>query len=161
MRLLQQPGLQRALGLLIGAVFVYASLDKIAHPADFARIVYHYQVVGPNRLLPPALPNAFALALPWVELLTGILLIAGIWRREAAAVAALLLLAFLGAVGSARYRGIDIESCGCFTVTAAGRHAGALLLLEDAALLAAALVLFVRPQQGAPAAAAELTTPAR
>ena len=30
------------------AVFLYASLDKIAQPREFARIVYHYQVSGPS-----------------------------------------------------------------------------------------------------------------
>jgi uncharacterized membrane protein YphA (DoxX/SURF4 family) len=129
-----------SLGIVLGAVFLYASLDKLAHPADFARIVYHYQLIGPSARIPPLVPNTFALVLPWVEALTGVLLAAGLWRREAATLASLMLVAFLIAVGAALVRGIDVENCGCFSVKA-GRRAGTLLVLEDAALLAGALLL--------------------
>jgi uncharacterized membrane protein YphA (DoxX/SURF4 family) len=119
-------------------VFVYASLEKIAHPADFARIVYHYRIVGPNEWTGPLPANLVAVVLPWVEIVAGLLLIAGVWRREAASVLAALLVVFLGAVSWALVRGIDIENCGCFSVTGAGRRAGVTLLLGDALLLLAA-----------------------
>jgi uncharacterized membrane protein YphA (DoxX/SURF4 family) len=130
------------LGLALGVLFVYASLDKIAQPADFARIVYHYRLIGPDRLIPPLIPNLLAVTLPWIELLVGLLLAAGVWRREAAGLAAGLLVVFLVAVGAALYRGIDIENCGCFSVGAGGRGAGVLLLAEDTAMLAVALTLW-------------------
>jgi len=133
-----------AVGLVLGAVFVYASLDKIAKPLDFARILYHYQVIGPSARVPPLLPNLVAVTLPWVELLAGLLLIVGVLRREAAAVVAALLVVFLAAVGSALYRGINIENCGCFTVSGEGRRAGLLLIGSDLALLAGAAFL-LRP----------------
>ena len=66
---------QLVLRLLLGAFFVYASLDKIANPAGFARIVYQWQVAG------PVASNLVAVTLPWVELVAGLLLIAGVWRR--------------------------------------------------------------------------------
>lgn len=156
MRLLRHPLLQRVLGTALGALFVYASLDKIVHPADFARIVYHYQVIGPSQVLPPLVPNLFAVSLPWVEVVTGLLLVAGAWRREAAAAAALMLVVFLGAVGSTLYRGIDVGGCGCFSVTAEGRRAGGLLLAQDAAMLAGALMLaLARPRATGSESAAE------
>lgn len=141
MRLLAHSLLQRLFGLVLGALFIYASLDKIAHPAAFARIVYHYQLIGPSQAVPPLVPNLLAVVLPWVELVTGLALAAGVWRREAAATAALMLVVFLAAVGAALYRGIDVGNCGCFSVSAEGRRAGALLILEDTAMLAGALVL--------------------
>ena len=141
MKAFDHPGAHWALGIALGATFIYASLDKIAHPPEFTRIVYHYQILGPSAWIPPAVPNAFAVVLPWIEVVTGLLLIGGLWRREAAALAGLMLVAFLGAVGSAMYRGIDIQKCGCFSVTDEGRRAGWLLLGQDAALLAAALIL--------------------
>jgi hypothetical protein len=52
---------------------------------------------------------------------------------------------FVAAVGSALHRGIDIENCGCFTVTGEGRKAGVKLILSDLGLLAASLVL-LRPR---------------
>jgi uncharacterized membrane protein YphA (DoxX/SURF4 family) len=129
------------LGIVLGGAFLYASVPKIVHPEAFARIVYHYQIIGPNARIPPAVPNAFAVTLPFVEALSGGLLVAGLWRREAAGVVGALLLVFLAAVSIALYRGIDIENCGCFSVSGKGRAAGVSLLAEDAALLAAALVL--------------------
>lgn len=44
--------------LFLGAVFVYASLDKILHPQAFAEMVYNYQ------LLPDVLINLTAIILP-------------------------------------------------------------------------------------------------
>ena len=90
------------LRLLLGAFFVYASLDKIASPAAFAKVVYQWQVGG------PVPSNLVAVTLPWIELLAGLLLIVGVWRREAALVIALLLVVFLVAAGSVMARGIDV-----------------------------------------------------
>jgi cobalt-zinc-cadmium efflux system protein len=144
--ILRHPLLHRVLAIALGLVFVYASLDKIAHPRDFARIVYHYRLVGPSAALGFVPANLVAIVLPWVEALAGMLLVAGLWRRETALLVFALLVTFIGAVGFALAQGIDIENCGCFTVSGAGRGAGSLLLLGDAALLAVAAVLaFVRP----------------
>jgi uncharacterized membrane protein YphA (DoxX/SURF4 family) len=146
---LRHPWLHRALAIALGAIFVYASLEKIAQPRDFARIVYHYQVVGPSARLGYVPANLLAVGLPWTEALAGVLLIAGVWRREAAAVVAVLLVTFLGAVGWALHQGIDVQNCGCFTVEGAGRGAGLGLLLSDLALLAvAALLAAVSPRPG-------------
>jgi uncharacterized membrane protein YphA (DoxX/SURF4 family) len=146
----RHPAIHRAAAIALGAVFLYASLDKIAQPRDFARIVYHYQVIGPSARLGYVPANLLAVALPWTEALAGLLLIAGVWRREAAAVVSLLLVTFLIAVGSALYRGIDIENCGCFTVEGAGRQAGLWLLVGDAALLAVAVFLATAPPRADP-----------
>lgn len=153
MRLWRHPGLHAALAIGLGVVFAYASLDKIAHPRDFARIVYRYQVLGPNQALGFVPANVLAVVLPWVEALTGLLLITGLWRREAAGVAGLLLVTFLGAVGWALYQGIDIANCGCFSLSAEGRAAGWRLVLADLGLLAVAAFLTLvsprRPQEQA------------
>jgi uncharacterized membrane protein YphA (DoxX/SURF4 family) len=101
------------LRLLLGGFFVYASLDKIWSPAGFAKIVYQWQVVG------PVPSNLVAVTLPWVELLAGLLLLAGVWRREAALAVALMLVVFLAAAGSVMARGIDVENCGCVSVAKA------------------------------------------
>ena len=114
MRLLaSHPRLELGLRLLLGAFFVYASLDKIWNPAAFAKIVYQWQVVG------PVPSNLVAVTLPWVELLAGLLLLAGIWRRESALVTALMLVVFLAAAASVMARGIDVENCGCVSVAKA------------------------------------------
>ena len=92
--------------------------------------------------------NALAVMLPWVEALTGLLLVVGLWRREAALTSALLLAMFLVAVGWALAHGIDVENCGCFSVSGEGRAAGLKLILQDVGLLAVALVLALVPPRG-------------
>ncbi len=155
MNVLRHPAVHWTLGILLGGVFVYASLDKIAQPVDFARIVYHYRLIGPNQLVGPWAANTLAVTLPWVELLVGLALIAGVWRREAAVVAGGLLVIFIGAVSAALVMGIDIENCGCFSVSGEGRSAGIKLILGDLALLVASGALaFVEPAR-APSPAKE------
>jgi uncharacterized membrane protein YphA (DoxX/SURF4 family) len=144
---LRHPLVQWALGAVLGAVFIYASWDKIAQPREFARIVYHYQLVGPSRVLGYAPANLLAVTLPWLELLTGALLVVGLWRREAAAVAGLMLVTFIVAVSWALANDIDIANCGCFTVggSADGRALGWKLIAGDLGLLAVAALLAVAP----------------
>ena len=48
MTALRHPVLHWALALVVGGVFIYASIDKIQDPRAFAKIIYHYQVIGPN-----------------------------------------------------------------------------------------------------------------
>jgi putative oxidoreductase len=144
-RWLRHPAIPWLLSAVLGAVFIYASWNKIAQPREFARIVYHYQLVGPSRALGYLPANLLAVTLPWVELATGALLVVGLWRREAAAVAGLMLVTFLVAVSWALANGIDIANCGCFSVTAEGRALGWKLILGDAALLAVAALLVAAP----------------
>ena len=145
MKALRHPALHWLLGIALGAVFVYASIDKIEQPREFARIVYHYRLIGPSAALGFLPANTLAVTLPWVEALTGLLLIVGLWRREAALTSAMLLVTFLVAVGWALAHGIDVENCGCFSVSGEGRAAGLKLILQDLGLLAVALVLAFAP----------------
>jgi uncharacterized membrane protein YphA (DoxX/SURF4 family) len=150
-RWLRHPAVYWLVSIALGAVFLYASLDKIAHPLDFARIVYRYRLAGPTAALGVVPANTLAVVLPWVEAITGALLITGLWRREAAAVAGGLLAAFLIAVGYVLYQGIDVAHCGCFSVGGEGRGAGWALIASDLGLLAAAAyVMRVRPGGAAP-----------
>ena len=154
LKLLRHPAVHWLLALVVGGVFVYASLSKISDPRAFAKIVYYYQVVGPSASFGFVPANLVAVALPWVELIAGVLLIAGVWRREAAVVSAVLLAVFVAAVASTLARGIDIQNCGCFALDASGRAAGWKLIAGDLALLAAARVVAVGPPRAAEAAAA-------
>ena len=151
--LLRSARLHLVLRLVLGGFFVYASIDKIASPAAFARIVYQWQVAG------PVPSNLVAVTLPWVELLGGALLIAGVWKREAALVVALLLVVFLGAAGSVLARGIDVENCGCTSLAKTeaaapwpppwAKGVGWFLVTRNAALLGVALLLAtVEPRRG-------------
>jgi cobalt-zinc-cadmium efflux system protein len=120
--------------LILGAVFVLASVDKIIHPAAFAQAIYNYQI------LPDALINLTAIILPWLELLLGILLISGLWLPGAAVLVNLLLLAFFGALVFNVARGLDVH-CGCFTASTEGTPATTWYLIRDTVFLVLGCVL--------------------
>ncbi len=124
--------------LFMGGVFLYASFDKILHPAAFAEAVYNYQI------LPDAAVNLAALTLPWLELLLGICLIAGVWLPGATAISTGLLLVFIAALAYNKMRGLDIH-CGCFSTETTEGPAGHWTVLRDVAFLAvsAYLTLYV------------------
>ncbi|KPK99176.1 MAG: hypothetical protein AMJ90_09650 [candidate division Zixibacteria bacterium SM23_73_2] len=115
--------------IILGATFIYASLDKIAHPAQFAQIVHNYKI------LPSFLINLFAISLPWIELFCGIFLIVGIWVESSSLVLSFLLFLFAVAISyNVFIRGLDIN-CGCFTTSLTAKKQGAELLIRDFILL--------------------------
>ncbi|MGA2403965.1 MAG: MauE/DoxX family redox-associated membrane protein [Syntrophobacteraceae bacterium] len=114
--------------LLLGTVFIAASIDKIAHPSEFAKIVLNYQT------LPGYLINIVAIVLPWLEALLGLFILCGWWLPGATVVANLLLVAFFGALAQAVARGIDL-TCGCFSVKAAGSPHTVWYLARDSLFL--------------------------
>jgi len=128
--------IELAARIVVGLVFLLYGLEKIAHPGDFARAIANY------RLLPEALINPFAVTLPWVECLCGLLLLAGQWVRSAALVSAFLLGVFVVAVSITLARGLDI-ACGCLNADA-GRRVGLRLLVEDVLLIGAAAFLILK-----------------
>ena len=124
--------------LVLGGVFIYASLDKIAHPAEFAKAIGNYHV------LPFGLENLLALFLPWLELLTGILLIVGIMVDGATILIISMNIIFIFAISQALARGISIE-CGCFSVsTEGGSNIGFQTILRDFVYLIMAFIIFYR-----------------
>ena len=111
---LTHPWLTVRTQIALGIFFVVAALPKIADPPSFAHMVYNY------RILPGPLVNLAALVMPWAELLMGLALVCGIWRRTAAILVGALLLVFIVAISVNLLRGNAID-CGCFDVAAAGR----------------------------------------
>lgn len=104
--------------ILLAGVYLVAAAPKIQDPAAFAQDVANY------RLLPDALVNIFALALPWLELLCATALLIGRRLRTPALCWILLLgLVFMAGHAAALARGLDIH-CGCFSVGSEGKKAG-------------------------------------
>ncbi len=99
--------------IVFGLIFIYASFDKILHPAAFADIVANY------RLLPEGFSTYVALLLPWLEVVAGIALLIGKMSQGAYIILMALTFMFLVALTSALLRGID-TNCGCFSITGAG-----------------------------------------
>jgi len=133
MKWLDNRWVELACRFFVGGVLIYASIAKIQHPAAFAGVVNDY------RLLPLPASNLLAIGLPWIELLTGLALITGVWRAEAALVAVGLLGVFIAALSINLYRGLEIE-CGCLSLSG-GRDISYLTVAEDVVLLVAGLIV--------------------
>ena len=91
----------------LGGVFVLACQHKIADPGSFAVDVATYGI------LPLSLVNMTAIALPWIELAAGIMLIVGLKARAAALMVFGMMVMFIAALAIALAQGLDM-SCGCF-----------------------------------------------
>lgn len=124
--------------LFLAVVFIFASVDKILHPAEFAKAVYLYQI------LPGPLINLAALILPWLELALGLCLVAGIWLPGVVLWSNALLGTFFAALLFNVIRGLDIH-CGCFSTSLdpAGASLMTWYLFRDAFFLLAGGYLLV------------------
>ena len=91
----------------LGGVFIYAGVMKVHGATSFAASIARFQII------PESLINIIALGLPPSEILYGILLLIGPWKRQAALAVAVLCALFLAGLISAAVRGIAIE-CSCF-----------------------------------------------
>jgi uncharacterized membrane protein YphA (DoxX/SURF4 family) len=128
--------LQFWIRLVLGAIFIIASADKIANPGGFAQAVHNYQI------LPDALINLTAIILPWLELFLGIFLIVGFWLPGTVTLANGLLVVFFGSLVFNVARGLDVH-CGCFSTSTDGNPTTAWYLIRDAAFLLMGAYLFV------------------
>ncbi len=107
-RLFESTALAVRLEVILGVIFIYASLHKIADPPDFAHQICNYKFV------PGALVNLTAIYLPWIELVAGAALIVGCFgRRGAAALVGAMLVVFIIAISINLARGHPVD-CGCF-----------------------------------------------
>lgn len=103
-----RPALFKTLRILLGILFVWAALSKLANPTGFLGDLYGYELP-----LPRGFWMAVAVVLPWVELLCGLMLLSGWWLETALTLTAVLVAGFLVATLQAWVRGLQI-SCGCF-----------------------------------------------
>ena len=111
----------------IGFVFIFAGIEKIADPAAFAESIANYKIV------PIYFVNFFAIALPWIEVISGILLIFGLYIRENSVIYVSLMTVFTIMVFVAVLRGLDID-CGCFG-TAEAQSVGLAKIFENIGLI--------------------------
>lgn len=127
--------------IALAATFIFACIHKIAHPSDFALQVATYQI------LPLALINFQAIALPFVELVTGIALIAGFWTRPAALVTIGMNIMFIVAIAAALHADLHLQ-CGCFAAPGAGEEMTVSLIVRDAMfILLAGWMIYVGPDR--------------
>ncbi|MFC2171949.1 MauE/DoxX family redox-associated membrane protein [Acidobacteriota bacterium] len=119
--------------ILLGGLFVYASITKILYPGGFSESIGNYQ------MMPHALTNMVAIVLPWVELVAGLMLLNGLKTQSSNFVIFLLIGIFTIGIIQALARGLDIN-CGCFSEE--GRRVGVLSLVEEFVMFAMCLIIF-------------------
>jgi hypothetical protein len=97
------------LRIVIGGVFVASGLGKLLSPyQNFLYVVQAYQ------LLPSGGEVLVAQIFPWIELITGIFVLLGLWTPWGLRGALLLFNIFVLVVGQALLRGLPLADCGCF-----------------------------------------------
>ena len=119
---------------MLGGIFIYASIDKIAHPQAFARVLANY------RLLPAIAIHGVAVVLPWVECMAGAFLILGLFRHSAAMLLALMLVMFILVTGLNALRGVNV-ACGCFSALGGGPENPVGVMVRDLLILIPAVVI--------------------
>jgi uncharacterized membrane protein YphA (DoxX/SURF4 family) len=119
---------------ILGITFIYASYYKILSPTDFAKMVYGYN------LFPDVLINLIAIFLPFVELISGLSLLLGIYPRSAALIINGLLLAFILILTINIIRGHEFD-CGCFSAKETGSPK--MMVVRDVIYLIMGLQVFL------------------
>ena len=134
---------------ILGGIFIYASFGKILDPQAFADILYNY------RLLPDFLINLFAVFLPWLEMMAGLCLVAGIFARTNAIILSSLLAVFIVALTINLIRGLDFN-CGCFYPGGEGSSNPLTLIFRDFLMLIPGLIIILFMKKPLPALKKEI-----
>jgi uncharacterized membrane protein YphA (DoxX/SURF4 family) len=121
--------------VLLGGIFIYAAIEKLGSPQDFADGLAAY------RILPSATINLVAWGLPLFELGCGLFLLTGIFYRIGALGVLAMLAIFTAALLSALVRGLSIH-CGCFGAASWLDSNPWVALVRDALLLLLAAIAY-------------------
>lgn len=92
----------------VGLVYIFAAWYKIADPHAFGLNIATYQI------LPLKYINLMAIILPWLEIVTGVALILGLYTRASALCIIGMTVMFIVALVIAINKQIQMTSCGCF-----------------------------------------------
>ena len=125
-----------AISVALAAVFIYAAIDKIHDPLQFADSISGFAI------LPAIFINLLALSLPPFEIGCGVLMLMPWTRRIGALAVAAITVVFLAALGSALLRGLTLD-CGCFGVGAPSRPRMWLELGLDIVLFSGAAFVYL------------------
>ncbi len=130
--------------IFIGALFIFAAVMKLKDPQAFAF------AIGAFKLIPPTSDHLAVLAaftLPWLEGITGLCLLLGLWSRSAALLICLMLIAFMAGIARVIANGWNVE-CSCFgkfELPCQGPVGACHLIRNSVLLLLTGVVLFRGP----------------
>ena len=124
--------------IVVGAIFLWASFDKIIDPGKFARDISNYHIV------PLGLENTIALILPWLEFFIGTGLILGVMVDGSIIISSVLLFTFNIMIAQAMARGFNID-CGCGLKE--GQLVGFEKLIENFVFILFSYFVYVRKEK--------------
>lgn len=102
--------LNRAMRIILGGIFILASIDKIAYPPDFYLAIHN---IG---LVPEVLIKPFTFVIPWIELVVGFWIIFKPRMRIATLAAMSLCLIYVTIVAIKAFSQTTASDCGCFGI---------------------------------------------
>jgi len=123
--------------VLLGGIFIAASISKIVDRSGFIDTVVDYG------LLPEGLARFYGTVVPWLELYAGCSLVLGVFPRIAAGLSMAMVLSFIVASSYALVKSPG-SPCGCFGTFIVLSHPVSLTI--DAFMLVFALVLLFNRQ---------------
>ncbi len=134
--------LQQLIAIIVGGIFIYAGVIKVADPVGFAHDIDNYKT------LPWRMSVAVAFYLPWLEIFCGLALVTRRIYRGGLTILTGLIAAFILVSIVAKARGLDI-TCGCFGHVSKD-WSFASHMLVDLSILAALLLIWIlhRPPSG-------------
>ncbi len=95
--------------ILIGALFTFSGFMKLIHPVEnFTAVLQSYDLFSAS--ISAIIANTF----PWMEFITGVFLLLGLWTRIALAISFLMNLVFISILSQALVRELPVTDCGCF-----------------------------------------------
>ncbi len=125
--------------LVLGCVFLVAGATKIPDPGGLAASIRSYELS-----LPEWFVSLSAHALPYLEVMLGLYLLAGLFTKVSAWATTLLTTLFLLALLQGVLRGLEID-CGCFGSSAGETSNLWLAVARDVGLLLLGLHLALAP----------------
>ena len=115
----------------LGGLFMWTGAAKVSDLESFFWQVHYFE------LTPWDASMVLAMFLPWLELIAGGALIVRWLYLGAVALCGAMSVAFLGAMASAGWRGLDISQCGCFGPKESAMSLAQHLVLNGAMVAAA------------------------
>ena len=91
-KLLLHPLVVWVCRLVVAAVLIFAAVQKIWMPLEFARLIREYH------LLPDQVLNLVAVVLPWLEIVCGLCFLSGFWLMGTAVLLSSLNIIFVIAI---------------------------------------------------------------
>ena len=126
--------------VVLGALFITAGVLKLRDPTRFAESILAFKIT----FMPDHLVQLATFAMPWTEILAGVLLVIGRWTRGSALLVSAMLVMFLTMIAAAIYRKLSL-SCSCFgdLEFPCPSEVGPCHLVRNGILLAMALLVLV------------------